>query len=78
MNGQKKQRQPLSNEKLLLEKAEAEKWVKHFEENEQTDTVWHTILERLNKALGETPKAEPKPKAKSEVKEKDYGSQNIN
>ena len=76
MNGQKKQRQPLSNEKLLLEKAEAEKWVKHFEANGQVDTVWHTILERLNKALGEKPKAEPK--AKSEVKEKRYGSQDIN
>ena len=79
MNGQKKRRQHLQNEKLIAERDNAQKWVTHFEENGQTDTCWHDILERVNKALGEKPKAEPKPKAeKSEVKEKDYGSQDIN
>lgn len=79
MNGQKNKRQSLPSDKLLAEKAEAEKWVKHFEENGQTDTVWHTVLERINKALGEKPKAEPKPQKGSEIeKEIDYGSQNIN
>lgn len=76
MNGQKNKRQHSQNEALLAEKAEAEKWVKHFEENGQTDTCWHDILERLNKALGEKPKA--KSKAEPIEKEIDYGSQNIN
>ena len=77
MNGQKNKRQSLPSDKLLAEKAEAEKWVKHFNENGQTDTVWHTILERINKALGEQPKAEPKQKEEPIEKEQDYGTQDL-
>ena len=78
MSGSKKQRQSLPSDKLLAEKAEAEKWVKHFEANGITDTVWHTVLERINKALGETPKAEPKPEQSLEKeKEIDYGTQDL-